>query len=141
MNVLIDTNIILDILLRREPHYENAAKISVLSEKGHIYGYITASAVTDIFYITKKELKNKDLALDLLKGILTTIRIASVTERNIYEALDLKWDDFEDSVQYSVAYNISADYIVTRNPIDFYDSNINTLLPEQLLNLIIYTED
>ena len=96
--MLIDTNIILDFLLQRKPYYKNAAKINILSEKRYINSYISASAITDIFYIAKKELKNKDTVLKLLKNLLKTTRIASVTEGNIYEALDLGWDDFEDSV-------------------------------------------
>ena len=142
MKALIDTNVILDFILRREPYYENAAKINILSEKGHIYGYISASAVTDIFYVAKKELKNKDTVIILLKNILKTIRIASVTEGSIHEALDLEWDDFEDSVQYVAGQSISADYIITRNPKDFADSRIKVISPEEFLNKITkFTDD
>ena len=140
MNLLIDTNIILDFMLRREPYYENAAKINILSEKGYIRSYISASAVTDIFYVAKKELKNKDTAITLLRNLLKTIHIASVTEGGIHEALDLNWDDFEDSVQYVAGKGISADYIVTRNPKDFADSQIEVILPEKFLDKIILHE-
>ena len=99
MNVLIDTNVILDILLRREPYYENAARINVLSEKGYIRNYISASAATDIYYVAEKELKSRDLVLELLTNLLRTTHIASVTEDSIHEAINLRWDDFEDSVQ------------------------------------------
>jgi len=136
MNLLIDTNVILDILLQREPYYKDAAKISVLSEKGYIYGYISASAVTDIFYVAKKELKSKDLARELVKNILKTIHVASVTESNIYEALALQWDDFEDCVQYVIGQSVSADYIITRNPKDFANSNIKVISPEEFINQI-----
>ena len=134
MNALIDTNVILDFILRREPHYENAAKINILSEKGYICGYISASAVTDIFYVAKKELKNKDIAINLIKNLLKTAHIAAVTEGNIHEALDLNWNDFEDSVQYVAGQNISAEYIITRNPKDFDGSQIEIISPEGFLN-------
>jgi len=134
MNLLIDTNIILDILLRREPHYKNAAKINILSEKGYTRSYISASAVTDIFYVAKKELKNKDIALELLKNLLKTTRIAAVTEDNIHEALNLNWGDFEDSVQYVAGQNISAEYIITRNPADFAGSRIEVISPDEFLD-------
>lgn len=140
MNVLIDTNVILDILLRREPHYKNAARINVLSEKGYIFSYISASAVTDIFYIAKKELKDKDTVFELLKTLLKTTRIASVTEGSIYEALELNWDDFEDSVQYVTGQNISAEYIITRNPKDFANGYIEVISPEEFLNKITSQE-
>jgi predicted nucleic acid-binding protein len=137
MNVLIDTNVILDILLKREPHYKTAAKINVLAEKGYIRSHISASAVTDIFYIARKELKDANKALNLLRNILKTTRIASVTESCIYEALDLKWNDFEDCVQYVTGKNISADYIITRNPHDFADSKIKVVSPDTFLNQIV----
>lgn len=136
MKVLIDTNIILDILLRREPHYENAARISILSEKGYINSYISASAITDIYYVARKELKDKDTVIELIKEILKTTHIASVTESCIYEALELKWNDFEDSVQYVIGQSISADYIITRNKKDFTNSQIKVISPEEFLNQI-----
>ena len=134
MNVLIDTNVILDFMLRRERYYENAAKINILSEKGYICGYISASAVTDIFYVAKKELKDRDIVAALLKNLLKTARIASVTEGSIHEALDLEWDDFEDSVQYVAGQSVSVDdYIVTRNPKDFAYSQIEVISPDEFL--------
>jgi len=137
MKVLIDTNVILDFLLRREPYYSNAAKINILSEKGFICGYISASAVTDIFYVAKRELKNKDTVLVLIKNILKTTRVAAVTESNIYEALDLDWSDFEDSVQYAAGQSISVNYIITRNPKDFASGHIEAVTPEEFLNKVI----
>ena len=136
MNVLIDTNIALDILLKREPYFKNAARISILSEKGYIRCYISASAVTDIYYIVKKELKNKDVVIDLLKKLLKTINIAAVTETAIYEALDLGWNDFEDSVQYVSGQKIRADFIITRNPKDFTESLIKVRTPDEFVNQI-----
>lgn len=137
MKVLFDTNVILDILLKRVPHYKDAAKIIVLAEKGYILGYMSASSVTDIFYIARKELKDANQAFDLLNNLLKTIRIASVTESNIHEALNLRWGDFEDSVQYVAGKNIFADYLITRNPGDFSGSRIAVVSPDVFLHQII----
>ena len=125
------------MLLQRDSYYENALRISVLSEKGFICSYISASAVTDIFYIVKKELKYKNTALTLLKNFLKIIHIASVTEDNIHEALDLEWEDFEDSVQYLAGKSIYVEYIITRNPNDFADSKIEVISPHEFLEKII----
>ena len=100
MNILIDTNVILDLLVKREPFYEDAARIRVLSEKGFINSFISASAVTDIYYIAHKELKDKEAVVELLSDLLKSTNVAAVTESGIHEALGLKWDDFEDAVQY-----------------------------------------
>lgn len=136
MNILIDTNVILDVLLERKPYYENAARINLLCEKGYVNGYISASAITDIFYIAKKELKNKDTVIELLKDILKTAHIASVTENDINGALNLSWDDFEDSVQYVIGESISAKYIVTRNTKDFVNSRIKVVSPDEFLSIM-----
>ena len=66
MNVLIDTNVVLDQLVKREPFYKDAERIRVLSEKGYINSYVSASAVTDIYYVARKELNDKGLAIKLL---------------------------------------------------------------------------
>ena len=112
----------------------------MLSEKGYICSYVSASAVTDIFYVAKKELKNKDTVLGLLKNVLKTTNVATVTENSIHEALDLEWEDFEDSVQYVAGQSISAKYIITRNPKDFANSQIEVISPEDFLNKIILQE-
>ncbi|MDR0221392.1 MAG: hypothetical protein LBI54_08330 [Lachnospiraceae bacterium] len=79
------------------------------------------------------ELNDKSIALSLLKNLLKTIHIASVTESSIQEALNLEWNDFEDSVQYVAGQSISAEYIITRNPKDFADSEIKVLSPEDFI--------
>jgi len=137
MKLLIDTNIILDYLLKREPFFENASKIMLLSEKRYFNNFISASAVTDIFYISNKELKNKDKVFELMKNMLKIVNIAAVTEKSVFEALELKWNDFEDSVQYVVGQSISAEYIITRNKKDFVDSHLKIISPDEFLNLII----
>ena len=120
MNVLIDTNVALDVLICREPFFELSQLVLLASEQKIITGFVTASAVTDIFYITNKHLKNKDATYKLLKEhLIGTVSVAAVDGKIITNALNLEWDDFEDCVQYTVGESIAADYIVTRNPMDF----------------------
>jgi predicted nucleic acid-binding protein len=140
MRVLIDTNVALDVLLSRQPYCREASRIIILSEKEVIEGYISASAVTDIYYITRKSYKDKQITIDLIKNILKIISIATTTENNIYQALDLEWNDFEDSVQYVVGASIPVDYIITRNVNDFKNSTIKCVTPEQFINIISYGE-
>jgi hypothetical protein len=72
----------------------------------------------------------------LIKKILEVISVATITGNNIYQALDLGWNDFEDSVQYIAGESISADYIITRNGDDFNNSTIKTVTAEQFLNIL-----
>ena len=73
---------------------------------------------------------------DLLKRLLMVVSVAAVSEREIQNALNLAWGDFEDSVQYSVALMNEIDGIVTRNPSDYQEANIQIWLPEQVLKLL-----
>ena len=134
MKVLIDTNIALDVLLKRTPYYEKSAKVLVLSEKKEIDAYISASAVTDIYYITRKALKGKRETIDLLRKLVKIVNVTAVTGDNVCQALELEWDDFEDSIQYVAGENQLVEYIVTRNPQDFEHGSITAVTPEEFLS-------
>jgi len=134
MKILIDTNVALDILLNR-PDYINAALIFSLTKQNVIESYISASAITDVFYISRKELGKKD-AKESLKKLLQIFKPAAVTDNLIFQALDLNWEDFEDSVQYVVGESFFADYIVTRNTHDYASGSIPAVTPEQFIQII-----
>ena len=75
MRVLIDTNIILDVMLKRQPFYENGAKILKLSTNENMQEFVSASAITDIYYIVYKNLKNKEMVRELLCKLLKIVSI------------------------------------------------------------------
>ena len=135
MKLLIDTNVVLDVLLRREPFSKTAAEVLNLTQRDDVQEYVSASAITDIYYIANKQMKDRDAVRDLLKRLLMIVSVAAVSEREIQNALNLAWGDFEDSVQYSVALLNEMDGIVTRNPSDYQEANIRIWLPEQALEL------
>ena len=133
MKILIDTNIILDVMLRREPFYKLSLKILGLTKKDDVEEYVSASAITDIYYLAYRQLRDKGKVKKLMKELLTVVSVASVSEQEIENALFLEWNDFEDSVQYSVAYLQEMDGIVTRNPSDYKEAKIKVWKPEELL--------
>ena len=133
-NVLIDTNVALDYMLHR-PNYSNAKIIHLMAEQKFITGYISASAITDIFFLAKGTLGKKS-AKKALKDMLQVFKPATVTDSNIYQALDLDWDDFEDSVQYVVGESFSAEYIITRNTQDFASGSIPAVTPDEFIQVI-----
>jgi predicted nucleic acid-binding protein len=135
MTILLDTNVVLDILLNRQPWYTNAALIYGLAQQNFIRAYISASAITDIFYIAQKE-QGKNAAKEAIKRLLKVFYPATVTDKNIYQALELEWEDFEDSVQFIVGKGLSADFIVTRNTKDFTSSSIAAVTPDQFLQTV-----
>lgn len=135
MKLLIDTNVVLDVLLRREPFSKTAAEVLNLTQRDDVREYVSASAITDIYYIANKQMKDRDAVRDLLKRLLMIVSVAAVSEWEIQNALNLAWGDFEDSVQYSVALLNEMDGIVTRNPSDYQEANMRIWLPEQALEL------
>ena len=92
MKILVDTNVALDILLKRHG-YNSAFTVFKLAEKNVISGYISASAITDIFFLSKKDL-GKESAKEALKKVLSVFNPATVTDIHIYQALNLDWNDF-----------------------------------------------
>ena len=137
MKLLIDTNIVLDVLLKREPFCELSAKVLGLCSRKDIHEYVSASSITDIYYIARRQMKSKDSARKLLQKLLRIISVAGVTEEDILMALRLDWTDFEDSVQYAVAVMSGFDGVVTRNPEDFKNAEITVWQPEALLTALI----
>ena len=133
MKLLIDTNVVLDVLLRREPFFGKAAEVLNLTQREDVREYVSASAITDIYYIANKQMKDRAAVRDLLNRLLMLVSVAAVSEQEIRNALHLEWADFEDSVQYSVALLNEMDGIVTRNPGDYQEADVQIWLPEQIL--------
>lgn len=133
MKILIDTNIVLDVMLKREPFYKLSLEILGLAKKDDVEEYVSASAITDIYYLAYRQLRDKGMVKKLMKELLTVVSAASVSEQEIENALSLEWNDFEDSVQYSVAFLQEMEGIVTRNPNDYKEAGIKVWKPEELL--------
>ena len=135
MKILVDTNVVLDILLHRQPWYTNAILIFGITQRKLIKSYVPTSAITDIFYIAQKQL-GKGAAREAIKQLLQVFHPATVSDNHIYQALDLEWNDFEDSVQYVVGDGLSVDCIITRNAHDFSPGSIIAVTPEQFIQII-----
>jgi len=133
MKILLDTNVVLDVLLKREPFFEEsytAIKSSI--EKGNIL-YVSASSITDIYYLLRKAVGSKDKALSYLQALIKVVSIASVDEKTIVDATMSKLNDFEDAVIDIIASSLNIDVIVTRNIKDFKKSLTKVLSPKQLI--------
>ena len=136
MRVLIDTNVILDVLLKRSPFYEAAIEVLKLSVREDIQEFVSASAITDIYYIAYKNMRDKAVVRELVKKLLLIVSVAGVSEEEIQKALEMGWKDFEDSVQYSVALLNEMNGLITRNVKDYSSSEIQVWEPNQFLELV-----
>lgn len=108
-------------------------EILSLAKRDDVEEYISASAITDIYYLAYCQLRDKGIVKNLMKELLMVVSVASVSGQEIENAISLEWNDFEDSVQYSVAYLQEVDGIVTRNPNDYREAKIKVWKPEELL--------
>lgn len=132
MKVLLDTNIIIDIALERQPYVTNSETVLAFVEQGQIEGYISASTISDLYYIIRKQ-KGRDLTIEFLQEILTFCQIATVNQAVISMAFTSNFKDFEDAIQYSTAVVNQLDAIITRNPQDFPVVAPRIITPEQLI--------
>ncbi len=136
MRVLVDTNIILDYLLEREPFAETAKKIIKASQTKRIEGYIAAHTISNIFYILRKTYNAEDRK-SILKDICRLFEIEGVDKEIVIRSLDnTQFSDFEDCLQMECARSFHADYIVTRNLKDFENGDIPAVTPGDLLLII-----
>lgn len=132
MKVLIDGNILLDVLQKREPHYEDSAKIWKMCEIDLIQGYISALTFANLVYVMRKEL-DSEIISEVLKKLSLIFSFEDLTALDISTAVDMKWDDFEDALQAATAKRIHADHIITRNVKDFKKSEVIAFTPSEFL--------
>ena len=126
MRILIDTNVILDILQKREPFFADSYRALRKAIESDVECLISATAATDIFYMLRKAFGSAKQAREQLAQIVT---FADVQGMDIHTALMRDMPDFEDAVVDAVAERNGASYILTRNIKDFAGSVVPALLP------------
>ncbi|HAG85316.1 MAG TPA: PIN domain nuclease [Cyanobacteria bacterium UBA12227] len=132
MKILLDTNIIVDVALERQPFYSQSIQVLSFVYQRQVEGYISASTCSDLYYIIRK-IKGRDETIDFLRRILTFCQVATVDQSVIAMALTANFRDFEDAIQYSTAIVNQLDLIVTRDPQDFPVATPRILTPDQLI--------
>ena len=132
MRILLDTNVVLDVLLKREPWQADASAIWRAVDDGAIIAYLTASSVTDIFYVARR-LTDINRARQSVQVCLDAFSIGAVDRSTRERAQALSGSDFEDNVQIACAELNGMDAIVTRNPADFEGTTIAIWSPADCL--------
>ena len=126
MRVLLDTNIVLDYLGANQGFTEEAERVFDLASKRKDIKLVSSSAITDILYVLRRAVKDRDLVRKKYESLRKKISILSVTEQDIDKAFARDWKDFEDAVQYTVAESNGVDCILSRNKRDFEEDGIPT---------------
>ena len=132
MKLLIDGNILLDVLQKREPHYASSALVWKLCETGQAEGWVSALTFANLVYVLCREL-TPDSVYDVLKKLSCIFQFTDLTGDDLSAAGALRWNDYEDALQAVAAGRLRIDYIITRNVCDFRASKIPAITPDELL--------
>lgn len=133
MRVLLDTNIVLDALLEREPFLGDARALMEAIDSGRVVGYVTATTITNIFYIVRRHTRSIERANLGVSETLAAMQICLVDRDILEAAFAFNMRDFEDAVQLSCAIAENLEAIITRNPQDFAGAALPILSARELL--------
>ena len=131
--VFVDTNIILDIFLKREPFFSHSHNAVLEIVKNDLIPHISGSSVTDLYYICKKSGMEKEIILENLKELLNAFEVLIIDKSSIRAAISSDIKDFEDAVQIMACKKEKIDLIITRNKKDFKTDWTKTQTPQEFL--------
>ncbi len=135
MKVLFDTNVVLDLLLDREPWAVTAAQLFSRVERGSLEGYLCATTVTTVHYLATKAVGSKQARAEIRK-LLALCAVAPVDQRVLQRAVELDFSDFEDAVIHEAARRMSVEVVVTRDLQGFKKATITILSPEECARVL-----
>jgi len=132
--LFIDSDIILDIVLKREPFFSDSQRMLILIERNYFSGFTSSLIIANCYYIISSN-RDKKTALKTISKIRSILNILPFTDKEIGESLNSSIKDFEDGVQYFIALNNGINNLITRNISDYRGLDINILTPKDFLNL------
>jgi predicted nucleic acid-binding protein len=132
MNVFFDTNVLMDVLLDRQPFVVNSERAWFLAGRGKIRGLVSALSFPNIHYVVRKA-RGTEGALSMMKMLRDTFTAVPLDGQVLSQAIDGKFADFEDAIQYYSALRADAECLLTRNPDHFPPSGLQVLSPAEFL--------
>lgn len=132
--LFIDADVILDLLLDRQPFSSAAIKLFTLIEEKRVLAYTSPVVLANIYYISAK-LVDKRKALEHLRRLLSLLQVAAVDEKILLLAANSSFNDFEDAIQYFAAKNEAVGFLLTRNKQDYKVSDLTVCTPAEYLTV------
>ena len=129
----IDSDVVLDLLLAREPHYRPAVELFALIEEKKLDGYASSLIFANLYYLLRKP-KTSRVAKAILQDLKSLLKILPVTEKTIGLALASEFHDFEDAIQYFAAVEGGVNLLITRNKKDYARSEIEVCTAAEFLS-------
>jgi predicted nucleic acid-binding protein len=132
-SVLIDTDVLLDFYLDRKPFSDDSLQLLLKCEQKQFRAFITPVIVANTYYILRRHATH-NFVVERLQILLNTITVLSMDQKQVLAALDSKFTDFEDALQYYSALNSNKiDAIITRNVKDFKKSALPVFSPAEFI--------
>ncbi len=126
--VFLDTDVILDLLTEREPHFKAAVELFLYIQDKTVWAYTSPVIIANIFYILNRHLDRKKAIQSLIK-LRSLVKVLNCGDRVIELALSSDFKDFEDAIQYYTALENNIDILITRNVKDYKTANITISTP------------
>lgn len=126
--IFLDTNVILDFFLEREPFYYDALKLWAACEEGAVDGYVSALTINNVHYIAQR-IKNPTMAMIAVRGILDVFNVVPLDKELLRHAADLHDRDYEDDIQLQSAVKAGCSHLFTRDPTHFHSKAIAIVPP------------
>ena len=130
--VFADTDILLDLLSRREPHYPSAAALFSMADRGNIVIFVSSLSFANLNYLLSRQY-SAGQARNLLMTFKTLVRVLPITDKIVELALASEFKDFEDAMQYFTALEHGMNILLTRNLKDYKHADIHVLTAEHFL--------
>ena len=140
MKALLDTNVVLDVLQKRSPWFEDGKTIFLAAATKQIDGFITAKEAADIYFFSRKQFRGED-SIDkkvrkIMSGILALFDVVDTLGEDCQNALGIENNDYEDAIMISGAQRAGMDCIVTRNTEHFIQSPVPVYTPADFVKLL-----
>lgn len=134
MKVLIDTNVIIDFLLKRDFFYKESKEVLMKCTHENVEGFIAMHSVSNLWFILRNE--SKENRRKCLRIICLALTVCNANHIEVYNAVkNESFIDFEDCLQEACAYQNKMDYVITRNVKDFKNSRVKALTPKDFIDI------
>ncbi len=134
--VLIDSDVLMDFLTERGPHYHASVEIISCCELKKIHGFITPVIISNLYYLLSRIIKRESV-IEKLKKLMVILDVLVIDKEIIVKSLHSNFNDFEDALQnYAAEYSKKVPYIITRNIKDYRHSGLNVMTPSDFLKIL-----
>lgn len=134
--LFVDSDVILDVLEKREPFYDYSAQILTLGDEKKVQLFTTSLVIANVYYIMRKHLGIQK-AKENLRKLRIIVNVMSVNEKEVDLALNSELSDFEDALKYFTALNNKIDFIITRNTKDYKNPKLIVQTPQEYIESTI----